>query len=775
MMSQQAATRWVVRIGSFSARHARAVVLCWAVVLVLASVGASQLPDLLFGGSGDIPDSASLRVDRLLRSDFYRAHAQLLVLALRSPSLDQDPADSTRLLRAVAAKLRESTLVAEVFSEEELPDKRLRPARGTGHVTLISLAASDVRQAEQAIPRLRAAIDGLMRAEKVQHPDLVWATTGRAALTYDLNQFNAKDTTKAELHALPLTVVILIFAFGSLVAAGLPLILGLVSTTVTLGLIYLVARSTVLSNLVQNVASMVGLAVGIDYSLFFIYRYRRDLRQPSPQHAMANGGRRDQIALQDAMGSAGTAIVLSGLAVMIGMGGLLVTPLLETRSLGLGGCVVVLVSVAATLTLLPALLTLVGPILLDWPQAISRRLSGEAARERWRNWADLVMRWPLTAAAASLALLLLLAWPGLQTRFGFPEASFLPPELEFTRGMELLSSMNLKGLLSPLPIVLTDRTGGHALTSERIPQLLAFSERLRSDARVAIVQGPVDLADDWPAARYQTLYADVDAALAMFPQIRESFVSRDRTRILINVFPSRASSLEDTKALARAIPAWMNIPGLRIDLGGQPVYYNDFDVAVKAAYGRSVGLVLFATAFVLLLALRAPLAAFKALVLNLLSVLAGYGAVVYVFQQGHGSSWLGVPAPTELVPLTIPLLIFCILFGLSMDYEVFLLTSARAAFQRTGDNTGSVREALGNTGAVITSAALVMVVVFGAFASAHVVLVQMLGLGLAVAVFVDATLIRCLLGPAVMRLAGVWNWWPGSGPAALYGDDTPSR
>jgi RND superfamily putative drug exporter len=204
----------------------------------------------------------------------------------------------------------------------------------------------------------------------------------------------------------------------------------------------------------------------------------------------------------------------------------------------------------------------------------------------------------------------------------------------------------------------------------------------------------------------------------------------------------------------------MDIPGMRIELGGQPVYYNDFDVAMKAAYGRSIGFVLFITCLVLLLVFRAPLVAVKALVLNALSVLAGYGVVVWVFQQGHGSAWLGVSGPTGVVPLTIPLLIFCILFGLSMDYEVFLLSRARAAFQRTGDNTASVREALADTGSVITSAALIMVAVFGAFAFARVVLVQMLGVGLAAAVLVDATVIRCLLGPALMRVAGGWNWWP---------------
>jgi RND superfamily putative drug exporter len=752
----------LARVGIFCARHAHATVFAWTIAAALGAVGASRLPPLLFSGSGDIPDSPSLNVDRMLRTEFVNGHAQLLILALHSADLDRAPQAVASLLRAVAARLKESPLVGEVIGEDDIPDKRMLPVPGTGHAVLISLKAADVREAEQAIPRLRAAVDPILQAAKADHPDLHWAMTGRAALTYDLNAFNAQDTTRAEMRALPLTLLILIFAFGSLAAAGLPLILALVSTIVTLGLVSVVAQSVILSNLVQNVASMIGMAVGIDYSLFVIHRYRREMqRLPAVQtQTAAERTRQQRAALEVTMASAGSAVFFSGGTVLVGMCGLLATPLLETRSLGFGGCVVVSIAVAATLTLLPALLSLLGPNRLEWPTALSRRLQTQRARDRWAKWADAVMRYPLVGAGVSLTLLLVLAWPGLQTRFGFPEGSFLPAELEFNRGMELLRVMNLKGLLSPMPIVLTDIAGGKALTSERVPALIGFSERLRRDPRVAVIEGPVDLGADVTPMQYGLLYTDVESAFARFPIVRNMFISRDEKRILMTVYPSRDCTLEDTKALAREIPGWMQIPGLRIDEGGQPVYYNDFDRAVKAAYGFSVGFVLIVTGVVLLLVFRAPLVALKALVLNVLSVLAGYGVVVYVFQQGHGSRWLGVAAPTDVVPLTIPLLIFCILFGLSMDYEVFLLSRTQAAFQRTGDNTASVREALIETGSVITNAALIMVVVFGAFALARVVLVQMLGLGLAVAVLVDATAIRCLLGPALMRVAGRWNWWP---------------
>jgi len=759
MNAPQGRLQWLSRVGRFCARHGGAVIFAWIVAFALGRGGAGGLPPLLARGASDIPGSESLRVETLLRTAFASAPADVLLFALRSASLDRDPQALAYLFRLLQARWEDSGFVAFVVPETQFNDKRMVPPAGTGHIAIIGLKAANVHEAGNATPGVRAAVEPILLTASAWHPDLVWATTGHSALSYDLNRFNSEDTTRAELRALPLILLILVFAFGSLVAAGMPLVLGLVSITVAIGLVFLVAHAALLSDIVQNVVSMIGLSVGIDYSLFIIHRYRQELQRIAADHPAIVPADLRGMALEEAMGTAGSAVFFSGLTVLIGMGGLLLTPIVDLRSVGIGGGLGVAVALLASLTILPALLSLLGPV-LEWPAIVSQHLQGERSRQRWRTWADMVMRFPVAAASVSLAVLLLLAWPGRHSRFGFPEGSFFPAELEFARGLELLRSMKLKGILSPLHIVLTDSAGGHALTTERVPALLEFSARLRSDPRVAMIQGPVDLAADWPASRYEALYADVDAAWVQLPFARDSFISHDQTRILFHVLPQPESTLQDTKALAREMPAWMQIPGLRIELGGQSAYYNDFDIALKAAYGRCIGFVLLVTFVVLLLVFRAPLVALKALLLNGLSVLAGYGMVVYVFQMGHSSEWLGVSAATEVVPLTVPLLMFCLLFGLSMDYEVFLLSRVREGFLRTGDNAASLREGLADTGAVITHAALIMVAVFGAFAFGRVVLVQMLGFGLAVAVLVDATVIRILLGPALMRLAGRWNWWP---------------
>ena len=759
--ARRAAT-WLASLGAFCQRHALIVVILWAALLALAVPGAMHLHERLFSGSGEIEGSASQRIDRLLLEQFPDNASPSLVLALRSPSLERNPEALDALLFDLKLRLFEESSVENIYIESDVDDARLRPAPGTGHVVLVKLLSDGVESAEQAVPRLRAAVAPVLEEARAAHPDLEWAMTGQPALTVDLNHLIAEDTARAELLAIPLTLIILVLAFRSLTAAALPLILALVGTTVTLGLLALIAEVAVVSNLVQSVASMIGLALGIDYSLFLVHAYRR----AAARHACAEAEdpkAAGRAALGEAMSSAGTAIFYSGLAVMVGMAGLLATPLMQTRSIGAAGVIVVGVTLAAALTLLPALLALIGPRRLEWPRLVSGRLDGRAARIRWTRWAKVVTNRPKTAALASLAALLVLAAPSLETRFGLPEGEFLPRDMEYARGMDMLESMHLKGLLAPVPVILSDTQGGRALTRERVDALIAFSERLRQDRRVDYVRGPVDLGDAWPAQRYRTLYRDVDEAMAEMPVLRTQFVSSDETRMLFWVVPNANCTLEDVRSLTLQIPAMARIAGLHAEAGGQAQYYNDFETEVFSAYAPTFGFVLIGSIFVLLLAFRAPLVAAKAMVLNALSVLAGYGVVVWIFQLGNGAEWLGLATATEVVPITVPLMIFCILFGLSMDYEVFLLSRAKAAYERSGDNKASISEALTDTGTIITSAALVMMIVFGAFGLSRVVLVQMIGIGLAVSVWVDATLIRSMLGPALMQLAGRWNWWPATG------------
>ena len=748
--------RWLAALGGFCWRHAWAVILVWIAAAGLAVSTAPMLSERLLSGSGDIADSASLRIDEILRTEFRGTDAQTLILTFRPAPDNQRAGDLLGLVDSLTEELGEQPVVDAVINERDIDNPRLAPKPGHGHFILIELCTPDALATEQEVPRLREAIAPWFEAAQAQYGPLEWALTGRAALTYDINLFNVEDSTQAELRALPFTLIVLILAFGSLISAAVPLLLAILTRTVALGIVFLVAGSFEVSNLVMSVVTMLALALGIDYSLFLVHRYRRErarlVAEPSCEGSI------DEAAVRCAMAQSGAAVLYSAVTVAIGMGALLVTPLMETRSIGLGGGLAVLMALLTSLTLVPAFLRVLGPRLLEWPASLSGRMNGEWSRRAWNRWAALIMRRPVIAIFVSTAMLLALAAPALHTRFGFPENEFLPKEIEYTKGFDMLSGMELEGLSVPVLVVVTDSAGEPALSPERLPLLGQFVARLEQDPRVRVVLGPVEANQPAPAdaaAPSGSLESAVSGSL-----YRDSFVSDDRTRLLFRVIPVENPTFDELRALGDSIPGLLQTDGMVAEVGGQAQYFDDIDREVGASYPLIIALVLGFSAIALLIIFKAPLAAAKALVLNLLSVAAGYGVVVLVFQLGYGAEFFGLATGTEVVPITVPLVIFCILFGLSMDYEIFLLTRVRTIFLRTRDTQASIRDALADTGSVITSAALIMVVVFGAFAFARVFIVQMIGLGLAVAVLVDATLIRSVLGPALMQVAGRWNWWP---------------
>ncbi len=755
-----AACDWAWRLATLVTTRPGLVVGLWGAVFLLALPLALRAPTRLSSGSGDIPHSPSYAADSLLAKDFDNPYSQLLVLTLKSsrPQSDSDSTE-TEILREVEQSLSGLPQVTEVMTSEHMLDKRLLPIPGTGSIALIGVKTEFIQKADHAVSAIRQRVNPILEHYRKKDPGLRWAVTGRAALSYDFNRFNAREARTAEVRMIPLTLLILLATFGSLTAAGLPLLLGILATIICMGVVFLIARHGEVSNLVENTSSMIGLAVGIDYSLLLVHRYRESLagmvlRAGGVAHPLLR-----KRALIACMGIAGKTVLYSGITVVIGLAGLLFTPEMETRSIGLGGVLAVMIALMAALTLLPALMVWLGPKLDE--RALAFRVRRTEPRNRiWAWWSAGLMRRAPWAVIAGLSAIAALSWPAHAARFGFPEGNFIPQEMEFTRGFTMLRTMGLQGVLSPLDVMLTTRDGGPVLKPERIPDLYALSAHIKRVPIVSHLFGPVDLSDSQPLVKYQNLYADPDGALEDMPFVRQFFLSQDERSLLLQVVLKDGTPLAASERLAREIPTWVNQRLFQIREGGQAVQSEDFDRATESAYAPTVLFVLAATLGILLLLFRAPLVSLKALFMNALSVGAGYGMVVYVFQLGHGHSLFGMPGPAGVVPLSIPLLLFCILFGLSMDYEVFLLNRIREGYLKNRDNTRSVAEGLTATGPVITSAALIMASVFGAFAFSRTIEIQMLGLGLAVAVLVDAFILRILLAPAIMKLAGKWNWWP---------------
>ncbi len=731
------------RLGAWLYRHRLAVIALWLVAVAVAGLGASRITQVLAGGTGGIAGSQSERVEQILAREFNNPYSQVLVLVAKSDRQTVDDPAFRSFLQESVASLEAHADVSDVTAYPAADDVRLLSRDKRETFAFIGLNARDVRGAEKAVPAIRQAIQAAGLETRKQDPSFEWHVTGRGALTYDINQFSTEDTSKAETRSLPLTILVLLLAFGTLAAAGIPLVMGACAIVLTQGLLFLVAGTIELTAFAQSVSTMLGLAMGIDYSLLMVNRFR---------DALARGLETSQ-AIEETVSTAGLAVLFSGLTVLIGFAGLAATPILDTRSIGWGGFIVVIGSVTLALTLLPALLGVLGPR-VDSPRWL--KLPTLAAQQpAWRRWAKRIMRRPIPFGLSALVLIAALSWPAVDIKLGFPDGRWLPERLEFQQGHDALMAMGKGGVIAPVHLVL--KSDRDALSLETLPALLAYSRELKADSRVAEVAGPVDLRAGMGPAEYFMLYRNLDAAIKQYPLLGDLFLSRDRHSTYMYLTLQDGVPFEETKRLAAELGKKAP-PGFTVLVGGQASFYNDFDAAMLGVYPWVIGFVVLATLLVLTLAFRSFLVPIKAVLMNLLSVGAAYGTIVAVFQYGWGAQIFGLSAPSGAIPLSIPLMLFCIIFGLSMDYEVFLLHRIKEVYDETGDNTHATVEGVASTAGIITSAALIMVVIFGAFAWAEMVIVQMLGLGLAVAVLVDATIIRILLVPALMRLAGDWNW-----------------
>ncbi|HEY9854610.1 MAG TPA: MMPL family transporter [Stenomitos sp.] len=750
--------RWIIR-------HRGWVVAFWLLLMAVASLGSTRVTQVLSGGSGSVPDSPSQRVEALLHREFANPYTHLVAVVVSSREHTLDSAEFRLAVDDLKAELQGQKEVARVLGPGDQAPMPLRSEKGDRAVLLLGLNAKGANDALNMVPRIREVAHAVQAQHQGDDPSLKVAATGMPAVLYDINRYSSDDTSRAEGRLIPLTLLVLLFAFGGLVAAGLPLLVGVAATVLTLGLTYVLAQTLELSIYVQNVASMIGLAVGIDYSLLMVHRFRLSLER----HQDTNE------AVTETMATAGVAITFSGLTVLIGLGAMWFTPLLDTRSVGLGGLLVVIVSVLLALTLLPAVLSMLGPR-IDAPKRLTNWMLAKANRRQWERWVRYILERPWRATLASLVLLLALAAPLLKLELGYPDTELFPPYMESVQGVDALKEMGMTGALIPIYAIVKD-PDAPVLGLKNLPALLKLSADLKSNPLIASVASPVDLAPGITPLQYAMLYQNPTAALGRYPLIKEMFVSRDRHMALFQVIPKRSVDLPALRKFASELAKREMPKGLEFMVGGTPTYYNDHEGSVVGTFPYVAGFIVLTTLVIMAIAFRSILVPLKAVVMNLMSVGAGCGAVVAVYELGWGRAIFGMGHVHEAMPVPVLIfsMLFCIVFGLSMDYEVFLMSAIKESYDAHGDNTRAVIEGTCGTARLISSAALIMVAVFGAFAWADFVIVKMLGLGLAVAVLVDATVIRLVLLPAFMKLAGRANWYPGDRTAKLTPQQEPAN
>jgi RND superfamily putative drug exporter len=453
------------------------------------------------------------------------------------------------------------------------------------------------------------------------------------------------------------------------------------------------------------------------------------------------------------------------MTVVVGFAALLFTPMIETRSIGVGGLVVVTSAVLLSVTFLPALLAVAGRH-IDRPRWLARRLAWYHSPLIWEKWARTLGRHPLRALTLGLIAIGVLSIPVFVISIGLPARHWWPSQTESGAALDTLASMGVAGYVTPVRMVVELPEGGRATSAASLRGLRAVSDSLRADPRVREVRSLVDVAPGASLLSLSFLYSDPDRARERYPAFVDAYLSRDGRATLLDVIPAETTSLTaslglvaDLRALGDSLPAGLS--GATLLVGGYSAATLDFQERMLARFPWLVGAIIAATAVMLAIAFKSVLVPIKAVIMNSLSVAATFGLVVLVFQQGVGAGLFGLDGPTEAIYVAVPVLVFAVVFGLSMDYEVFLLSRIKEAYDRTGRNAEATMEGLSATASVITSAALIMILVFGVFAFARILLMQFLGFGLAVAVLIDATIVRMVLVPAFMQLAGRWNWWPG--------------
>jgi putative drug exporter of the RND superfamily len=729
------------RLGRAVVRHRGKIALVWLVALVALVPAASRLNDRL-EVSARILGSESAEVERILTERFespFATSVLLVVAGVPGPSREE----GRQVLQEVVSAVRAEPGVVRTFSYLDQPDPFFVGRGDRGTFVVVGLDPAGGRP-DRLLPGLREGSERVLQRLRPRHPEITLRYTGEVAFNFDLWRLSTEEARAAERRTLPVTLFLLVLAFASLGAALLPVAAGVVAVVLSFGLAGLLAARMPLSILIVNVVSMLGLALGIDYALLTLSRFRES----------RGAGRAPEEAASEAASHAGSTVALSGAAVAIGFVALFAVRLNELRSAALGGVLVVLVSVAFNATVLPGLLAALGSR-VDVGWLPGRRGTGE----RFRPWGRWVVRHPVVVLLLAGLPLALLAAQATRIRVTVPRGDWLPASLESVAALRDLRAMGRNGVVETLRVVVELPEDTSALSREGWDALRNLQEAIGRDARVARVQSLRTLAGD---------RADDLAFVSLLPaEAKRTFLGGEGEAGLLEVVPAESLEPPDVVALVRDLRSkdaatLSGLPGTSLRVGGLPAFNADYEDAVSGRGRHAVALVILATLLSLSVAFRSVLVPLKAVALNLLAVAGALGAMVLVFQDGHCAWLVGLERPLDGVFPIVPVLAFCTVFGLSMDYEVFLLARVREARRAGLPEDEALVEGLARTASLITSAAAIMIAVFAAFVLGRFVLVKMLGFALAVAVLLDATVIRLAIGPALLRLAGRWNWWPGA-------------
>jgi RND superfamily putative drug exporter len=688
----------VERLAAFVYRHRRIVIAAWASALI-ASLAFTGLIGGTLSNQQELPGSQSIRAGDLLARDFGIPRAEPVQVVFRSP----DALTAHRAaIAAIVSRLRTAFPQTPIDSPFDSPSGASGVSRD-GRIGYINIPFDDHQKALDGVTPVQRAVGRSLPGGVVVY------TAGAPAIQKETNPTLQQDLHRAEFVAGPLTLIVLVLVLGSLVSGAVPLLMAGIVLPTVLAFVYALSHAVDVTIYAPNVVTLIGLGITVDYSLLIVYRFREELARDGDVEG----------ALRRTMRRAGRAVVFSGATVAIGLAALLMVPVPFVRSFGIAGVLIPLVTVGAALTFLPALLAVLGPR-LERGRVVPRRLLRADESGVWRRVAAAIMRAPLLFLVAGAVVMLVIASPVRDLKLGNSPLSTLPNTGPAVEGSKLLAATFGGGGVTPVRVWVA----APAATLAHAGRVLRAAPTV---TRVEVTPSPRR-----PGVSLISIYGTGQVGSAAANHLVDDL----RSRLLPETIPAGTT--------------WL--------VGGGPAVFRDFQQSLYGDFGWILLVVLAVTYLFLLRAFRSAVLPAKAVFMNLLSVAGAYGLLVLVFQEGYGAKLFGFET-TDQIAVWIPLFLFAFLFGLSMDYEVFLLSRMREEYDLVPDNTHAVSTGLARTGKLITSAALIMVIAFGGLAASRFIEMQEFGFGLAAAILIDATIIRAVIVPSLMKLMGRVNWW----------------
>lgn len=742
-------SRWLDRWGSMMVKGRWFVVTGWLLlVVVFGGLYAGQLGPLLTGGGWSVPDSSSYRAYQTVADKFAARSATSLTFVAEDRHHAVGSEHFAEHLRALQDALLEEDAIASAYSWLDAPEPLKDQFVGdSGHVTFGMIEMNiDEGFAQKQLPAIQDRL-----ADTAETLGIEVAILGAPAMWGEVNKVSQEGLNNAHLYAIPIMMIVLFLVFRSVVSSLVPLVLAAFSIAMTLGILYFFAEQAEHSVFILDAALMLGIGLGIDFALIFVSRFREELARHAGDVTTA---------VRKTVSTAGHAILFSGMTIMGAMSALLAVQIAAVRSMALGVIVTAFVLLLLSLSLLPAMAAILGTKINAWTIPLGNKT---AQSGRWYRMSHRIMRRPVLYLIISVLLLGALAWPAFQLKTSTPDVRMLPEHSRVRTGVETLQASFGLGISSPIQIVL-EGTDGEWLEPDKQALIASLTERLEELETVDAVTSYMTYFPGMDAASIQAALTDHRAEMdPAFALLIDRYLSTRHDAVIVDVVSHQHASSEGMKELVhdireQVLPAVSDLAPYNVYVGGQTAEGLDVSESLQNSLMMVTLFTLGLIFVILLVTFRSILLPLKAIVLNLLSLGATYGVLIIVFQWGLGKDLFGF-GDFGYIQNFVPILLLGLLFSLSTDYEVFLLTRVKEEYIGGKSNEDSVAHGLEKTAPMISGAATIMVAVFASFAFAGLLPMQQLGLGMAVAIALDATIVRLVLVPATMKLLGKWNWW----------------